>query len=170
MTGFLAVIGITMAFATDGASGVQEVRWARPFRLERALMYRHTPEPRAIREGWILELLVDPARMVPHPIATPTLFVDTTVAVRTAWRTPCAVVWVPGDVDPARATVFFGSTELPERIDATRAAAELSAADARPVPVGDVSRDALVLTDANALYGLAEERRRRCEGTTATSP
>jgi len=79
-----------------------------------------------VRTGWIVVLDVDPAIGVPRQLASPVLYVGDRVAVYGArpGRSGRIVALVPGDVDLAVSPIWFGTPELPERVDAATIARE----------------------------------------------
>ncbi len=163
-------LALSMASAAS-PSGVEEVVWAAPFTLATPHRYSHTVEPRAIDSGWLLELKVDPAHMVPRQVGVPLLWVGDHVAVRTNWDHVggCAVVWVPGELDPEKASIFFGSALLPERVDLDTRKAELArgaAAGHGPVPVREVSAPISSATFMD-LMRVAADRVERCSPADA---
>lgn len=165
MMGLLAVAWAGPVLLERG--GVEEVVWARPFRLEEPTLYRYTREARAIDRGWLVELKVDPRYQQPHPIHIPVLWIDGQIAVRANWRSRCAVVWVPGPADARDGRVFYGSTALPETLgpeDAEREAKKAVEAGVGPVVRRTLVDEPLVLTDLTALMAAAQERVERCGG------
>ncbi|MCB9677309.1 MAG: hypothetical protein H6737_19515 [Alphaproteobacteria bacterium] len=153
---------LALAHADDR---VHHVEWAQRFELAEAHPYRHSATPRDIREGWLVELHVAPDTMVPRQIGVPVLWIGDDLAVRTSWGSGCAVVWVPGDHDLAKEPVFFGSTTLPEQMDAERSAAEHAEASAKgwgPVPVHHVESDVLKVADFRAVAAVAKVRSDAC--------
>jgi hypothetical protein len=88
-----------------------------------------------VSEGYVLELRVDPDALLPLQTGVPVLFVGTDIAQSTNWdhKGGCAVVLVPGPVDLSTAPVFFGSTELPERLDQAKRQAVYEAAAQGPL-------------------------------------
>jgi hypothetical protein len=123
---------------------VTEVVWARPFVMDRPETWTMTAAPYAYTEGLLLELRVDPALAAPRQGLSPVLFVGEVAVLPFGWdaASGCVVGMVPGAVDLATAEVYYGEPELPERIDAARAAEERAAAKAagvRPLPASRVA-------------------------------
>lgn len=161
--------------ADDGAS-VRAVRWARTFHLTKPEEDRMTAERRATTDILLLELEVDPALVVPAQTSVPVLYVGTTPARPLNWDPTggCLVAFVAGTPDLSTTPVYFGSTELPERVDAARGAAELSAAVAvgvRPLPQSMVEAafvaggGPLDVEDIRAVYAAAADRIATCSPT-----
>lgn len=157
----------------DDGSSVRELVWAQPVTLavaERDTMRAERPE---VREGLLLELRVDPELVVPSQRYEPTLFVGSVPARKLNWDPAggCAVVWVGAAPDLATTEIYFGSLELPERIDAARGVAELEAARAvgvTPFPaatVGAALQAPLSVQDFREVHALGMERVRACSAT-----
>ncbi len=119
-----------------------ELVFAQPFSLD--VPYEHTwrKEQPSVLSGWILVIRTDPALLVPRQTADPVLYVGNETAERlNAGDSGNLVVLVPSPLDtngvptldPAAAPIWFGADELPERVDAARIQAELSAALAQRV-------------------------------------
>ena len=96
-------------------------------------------------------------------VDVPVLYVNGMPAERTnvGYESGRMVVFVPGKIDLRHALVYFGSTRLPEQVDAARGAEELArarAAGIRPFPKERVrramreGRTALALKDSRELY------------------
>jgi hypothetical protein len=122
--------------ATPGAAPVELV-FAQPFALD--LPYEHTwrAEAPEVASGWILVLRADPALLARRQTAEPVLYVESETAERVNnGDGGNLVVLVPSPVgpsgipvlDPFQARIWFGTPELPERIDASRIASELALA------------------------------------------
>ncbi len=119
-----------------------ELVFAQPFSLD--VPYEHTwrQEEPSVVSGWILVLRTDPALLAPRQTAEPVLYVGNETAERlNAGEAGNLVVLVPSPVDsqgvptldPTTVPIWFGTSELPERVDAARIQAELSAAIAQGV-------------------------------------
>lgn len=104
------------------ATAVQGLLYARHFLLQEPYPYSFLAGQPAITRGLLLVLAVDPEVAKPHEVDVPVLYAgDTPVHLtNTGYPSGRLVVIVPGWFDPARAPVFFGSTELPERVDRAR--------------------------------------------------
>jgi hypothetical protein len=107
---------------SDDGQGVRGLLYARPFTLEQPYQYLYTKEQPEITSGYILVLEVDPTFALPRQVHMPVLFVGTRPAELTNFGAESGrvVVLVPGDTDLASSPMFYGDTELPERIDAAR--------------------------------------------------
>lgn len=129
----------------DTPAVVKDVVYARQFTLDEGYNFcwfnaateegRH--EHLKVSSGWLLVLKVDPKFVVPRQMAEPVLYVGDKTAERLniGYRSGHVVAIVPGDVDLKKTPIYFGTPDLPERITAVKAKAELSnalAADIKP--------------------------------------
>jgi hypothetical protein len=85
-------------------------------------------------------LEVDRSFVVPRQVAVPVLYVGDKTAepLNIGYRSGHVVAIVPGDVDLKKAPIYFGTPDLPERVDGKMAKAELDkakAADIKPFTV-----------------------------------
>lgn len=105
---------------------------ARSFTLEEGFPFRWSAEQAIVREGTILVLEVDPALIFPRNAAEPVLYVGSHVAQRISKGDASGrlVVFVPARVDLEQDSIWFGSPELPERVDSRLARNEASRAAA----------------------------------------
>jgi len=127
----------------DTPAPVIDLVYARPFSLTEGFEFRWSAERPVVTRGVILVLDVDPALIYPRQVAEPVLYVGDRTAQRVSRGYPAGRVLaiVPGDVDLAGTPIFFGTPELPERIDAATARGEREqavAAGIRPLPPGVV--------------------------------
>ena len=160
-----AVFPVEPAAATGA---VFDLLYARPFTLEQPYLYAWTKEQPEITGGTLLVLAVAAELARPRDVDVPVLFAgDTPVHLtNTGYPSGRAIVFVPAWVDLASAPFYFGSLELPERIDRERGAAELRAAAAQgaaPFPAETVTRalaaggEAARFTDSLALFRAAAD-------------
>lgn len=114
-------------------TAVRSLLCARPFTLQDPYVYTWLHDQPEITGGWLLAVAVDPEVAKPRQVDVPVLFAGDTPAHLTNSGYPSGVmiVIVPAWVDLARAPVYFGSTELPERIDHARGALEQAVAAER---------------------------------------
>jgi hypothetical protein len=136
---------------TGEVGTVRNLLYARPFRMEKPYRYEWTAERAEITSGTILVVEVDKEFAKPREIGVPVLYVGTTPAEVTnvGYESGRMIVIVPGAVDLRTTPIFFGSEELPERVDAARGALELEAARA----IGIVPFSASTVDAAFALGG-----------------
>jgi len=126
--------------ASPHAASVTLLR-ARPFTLDAPTVHRYRAEQPQVRAGVMLVLAVaDRDLLVARQSAEPVLYVgaETAARVNHGAGSGRVVAWVPAGVDAdgrvaldlTAVPIFFGDAELPERIDAAAAAAQLRAARA----------------------------------------
>jgi hypothetical protein len=139
---------------TDNGTAVKGLVYARPFELQEPYVYTWTKEQESITSGYVLVVEVDPAYAQPRDIASPVLYVGHRPAEVTnlGIQSGRMVVIVPGDTDLTSAPIFFGSIELPERVDRARGEAEVAAALALGIqPVGAQAARTALLAGGPAL-------------------
>ncbi len=124
---------------TDSGSSVKALLYARPFELSQRHLYHWTREKPKISKGFILVVEVDPEYARPRQVNVPVLYVGDKPAELTnvGYQSGRMIVIVPGEPDLKVTPIFFGSMELPERVDAARGRAEQAAAEKlgiRPFP------------------------------------
>ncbi len=129
----------------DTGRSVTGLTFVRPFELATPAEWTVTAHPEPVTRGILLELRADPTLLRARDVGASVLYVGERPAFPFNWDAVggCLVAWVPGDPDLASTEVFFGSTELPERVDAARGAAERAAARAVgvvPFPVEVVAK------------------------------
>ena len=141
MTAIVALLCGT-AFGHDiGRTGpVDAITWARPFVLSAP-----EPDPTAyprgptFTEGWLVELRMDPALLIPSQIDEPWLYVGDTSAMKLNWDWVggCLVAIVPARPDLSSSTFVMGAPPSSGSDTATRrslARAEASRLAAAPFP------------------------------------
>ena len=100
------------------------------FEMEEPFPFTWHAEKMPVRQGTMLVIEVAPELILPRQTAEPVLY----VGEHTAWRVSgyneagIVVAFVPAHVDLSVAPVWFGSPELPERVDGETAARELQTA------------------------------------------
>jgi hypothetical protein len=120
----------------QAASPEMTLEWARPFTLAAPERYTMTAERPMFHEGWLVQLRVaDPARLVPLQVgqAVPYAGAVPLSAFNSDPVGGCLVAYLPGPVDLVGLPLFFGSSELPERVDAARGQQERALAEGRGV-------------------------------------
>ena len=125
------------------AQGVIDVLFAQPYVLDQAYVHTWRAERPLTGAGYLLVLEVEEAFTVPRNTKESVLYVGGEVAERLNWGTgssrAIALVPAPLDADGApaldleTALIFYGSPELPERVDAALIQEELAAARAAGV-------------------------------------
>lgn len=120
-----------------------ELILARNFTMVNDFPYTWRAERPAVRRGTVFVVRVDPALIRPRQTAEPVLFAGR----QTAWRVSpyndagIVVAFVPGRFDPSSDPVWFGTPDLPERIDTAAVGRETVLAEAagiRPFGPGAV--------------------------------
>ncbi|MCP3904071.1 MAG: hypothetical protein GY715_10595 [Planctomycetes bacterium] len=110
-----------------------------PYTLTKGAVHRWRAEKPTHRTGYMLVLRVDPALVFPRQIAQPVLYVgkQTAERVNMGHESGYVIAFVPGVtddpahpqyIDLAQSRMWFGSPDLPERVDARRIAQEHEAA------------------------------------------
>jgi hypothetical protein len=112
---------------------VSDLLYSRPFTLTEAYAYTWLRGQPLINSGHILVLAVDPEVARPRQVDVPVLYAGDTPAhlTNTGFPSGHMIVIVPEWIDLHTVPVYFGSTELPERIDRVRGQGEMQAARAR---------------------------------------
>jgi hypothetical protein len=111
---------------------------ARPFSLEQSYACDWRREKPRVTTGYLLVLEVDPDLVYPRQVEEPVLYVGRQTAERlnVGYRSGHVVAIVPAVtdreakdfVDLGKVPIWFGTPELPERVDAARIEAEYEAA------------------------------------------
>jgi hypothetical protein len=123
------------ASAPAACDAAKKLVFAQRFTLAKPHVYSWMKGHAPISEGTLIVVEVEPACARPRQTAMPVLYAGG-VPVEVAnlgFPSGRVIAIVPGEVDLAAAPIFYGSPELPERIDAATGASELAAARARGV-------------------------------------
>ena len=109
---------------------VDDLVYARSFSLNAGFTFNWCQERPEVSSGTLLVLKVNPDLVMPRQTAEPVLYVGAQTAQRINFgnESGYVVALVPGEVDLTKAPIWFGTPELPERITANRAQAELEKA------------------------------------------
>lgn len=112
-------------------AAVDNVVLARPFQLQTPYTHWWRKERPQVASGYLFVLRVHPSLVKPRQSAEPVLYVGNQTAERlnVGGDNGNIVVIVPGNVDPTQARFWFGTRELPERIDAAAITREAALAD-----------------------------------------
>lgn len=128
LMGAVLMAGAPAVSAADREQPVLPVRVdgllaARAFTLEDGYRHRFSADQPWVEAGWLLVLEVDPRVARPRQVAEPVLYVGEVTAERlnTGHRSGRLVVIVPQPVDLPASPIWFGTPELPERVDPERA-------------------------------------------------
>lgn len=111
------------------------IEWARPVTLASPEPWTMSKDKPLVSEGILVQLRVDPALLVPLQTLSPVPYAGDRpmMPFNADYVGGCLVALVAGPIDLATTPLFFGSPELPERIDAAAGAAERQAAEKRGV-------------------------------------
>ncbi|MEQ8845806.1 MAG: hypothetical protein RIB58_13230 [Phycisphaerales bacterium] len=117
---------------------VQDIVFAQPFTLDQGEVSNWRTERPNITSGYIIVLKVNPDLVYPRQSAEPVLYVGDTTAQRlnVGYRSGHVVAVVGAELtgeqamDLSKVKIWFGTPELPERVDANRIAQESALADA----------------------------------------
>lgn len=117
---------------TSPPTSVDALVYAQRFVLQQGYRSYWSREKTFIRSGFLVVLKVDPALVYPHEAATPMLYVgdQTAERINVGYLDGHVIAIVPGSVDIDTAPIWFGTPDLPERVDAQKIAAERQLADA----------------------------------------
>ncbi len=126
----VAVAGPPAVPATPAA--VEDLVYTRTFTLQNGFEFDWSKERPLVTSGTLLVLKVDKALVLPRQQAEPVLYVGdhTAQRINSGYDSGYVIALVPGEVDLAKAPIWFGTPELPERIDAAKAKAERARAEA----------------------------------------
>jgi hypothetical protein len=153
--GWLCFSAPASAAPSDGSNPIRDILFAQAFRLDKPYTHAWRKEQPQVSAGYVLVLAVDPEFVRPQQVAEPVLYVgdQTAERINAGEVSGRLVVLVPssansrGEVvlDLNKALIWFGSPELPERVDAVQVNAETSAAIQRGMkpPSEDKIRSAL---------------------------
>jgi hypothetical protein len=114
----------------DTPAAVDDVVYLRPFTLSNGFAFDWCKERPQVTSGTLLVLKVDPALVIPRQVAEPVLYVGEQTAQRINFghESGHVVALVPGEVDLSKSLVWFGTPDLPERVDAAKVSEELALA------------------------------------------
>lgn len=119
-------------------AAVQDIVFAQPFTLDQGEVSTWRADRPTVTSGYIIVLKVNPDLVYPRQSAEPVLYVGDTTAERlnVGYRSGHVVAVVGADItgekamDLSKVKIWFGTPELPERVDAARIAQESALADA----------------------------------------
>ncbi len=135
------IVVASMAISTSVPAGppavpstpaaVEDILYARPFTLEKGYNFDWSKERPLLTEGTLLVLKVDPALVYARQVAEPVLYVGNRTAERVniGYRSGRVIAIVPGHVDLRTTPIWFGTPELPERVNGGIVRAERALAD-----------------------------------------
>lgn len=157
---------------------VSEVRWAQPFVLSEPTPWTMGKDRAPLERGWLVEVAAPAALLQARAVGQQVLFADAQPVrpLHAPLTADCSLVVVPADVDVDDKLVdvrwYFGSTTLPERVDAEHGAWELQVAvDAGIQPLAPTTVVAPAsYDDLRDLADVAEARFRRCRADAEPPP
>ncbi|UYV11423.1 MAG: hypothetical protein NCW75_08925 [Phycisphaera sp.] len=140
-------------------AAVQDIVFAQPFTLDRGEVSTWRAERPVVDSGYILVLKVNPDLVYPRQSAEPVLYVGDTTAERmnVGYRSGYVVAVVGADItgekamDLSKVKIWFGTPELPERVDANRIAQESALADAAGIKAFDADKISTLLAQNETL-------------------
>lgn len=154
-----AALVTTVAIAAPPAvpatpAPVQDIVYARAFTLEEGYTHLWRVEQPEVTSGYIVVLKVNPDLVYPRQTAEPVLYVGDQTAHRlnVGYRSGHVVAIVPGalegeqKLDLSKAQMWFGTPELPERVDAQRIAEEKALATRAGIKPFDAAKIEALLT------------------------
>lgn len=138
---------------------VKDVLYAQPFAVQRPFTTWSRDRAKA-STGVLVVVEVDPAYVDPRDaVVTPVLYAGNAVVIRLnrGNQSGRVIGIIPGVIDLTSAPIWFGSPELPERVTADTARAELARAEKAGVRafgaerIARILRPAVTTTDVAAL-------------------
>ena len=112
-------------------AAVDDILYARPFTLEKGYDFDWSKERPLLTEGTLLVLTVNPDLVYARQVAEPVLYVGSRTAERVniGYRSGRVIAIVPGHIDLRTTPIWFGTPELPERVNRSIVRAERALAD-----------------------------------------
>lgn len=114
---------------------VDNLVYARKFTLQEGYPHLWSKDKPTVTSGYLLVLKVDPKLVFARQVAEPVLYVGNQTAERLniGYESGYVIAIAPGDVDLKKAVIWFGTPELPERVDANLVKAESAKAQAAKI-------------------------------------
>ena len=112
-------------------AAVADLVYARTFTLEKGFKFFWCKEKPNVTTGALLVLKVDKALVIPRAMPMPVLYVGDRTAqpINSGHKSGWVIAIVPGKVDLTRQPIWFGTPDLPSRVDAKKAKSERALAD-----------------------------------------
>lgn len=113
-------------------AAVDDLVYACPFTLREGYNHDWRKESLEVTSGYILVLKVEDRNLVlPRQVAMPVLYVGNQTAepMNVGYESGHVVAIVPGEVDLTKAPIWYGTPDLPERVDQAIITAERTSAD-----------------------------------------
>ena len=113
-------------------AAVDAVVYARKFTLQESYKFTWSKENPQVDAGWLLVLKVDRDLVYPRQCAEPVLYAgsQTVQRLNVGYKSGYVIAIVPGHPELNETPIWFGTPQLPERVDANIAQAELTLARA----------------------------------------
>jgi len=113
-------------------AAVDDIIYARKFTLQEGYKFRWCSEKPNVTSGYLLVLKVNPDLVFARQRAEPVLYVSDQTAERLnrGYSSGHVIAIAPANPDLTKALMWFGTPDLPERVDANMAKAELELAKA----------------------------------------
>lgn len=110
---------------------VDDILYVRHFTLKTGYKFEWAKKGPLVTEGTILVLKVNPALVYPRQALEPVLYVGNQTAERVnlGHKSGHVIAIVPGKVDLKKSPIWFGTPELPERVDANTVKSERAKAE-----------------------------------------
>ena len=140
-------------------AAVDAVVYAQTFTLEEGYKFEWRKDSKVFTEGTLLVLKVDPDLVFPRQVAEPVLYVGDSTAerVNSGQGSGYVIAIVPGKIDLAKTPIWFGTPELPERVDAAMIKSERAAATKAGIkPFGKKTVAAAVAKGGRATLEVAD--------------
>jgi hypothetical protein len=105
---------------------VDDVVYARTFKLNEGFRYDWAKEPFTVTEGTLLVIKAKPEYLTPRQTFEPMLYVGDHAAMKLnrGEKSGYVIVVVPGEVDLSKTLIWFGTPSVAERVDNSTIATE----------------------------------------------
>lgn len=140
-------------------AAVDDVLFIRPFTMDEGYVFEWTKDRAMMTSGTLLVLKVDPALVFSRQVAEPVLYVGNKTAERVniGYESGHVIAIVPGDVDLKKEPVWFGTPELPERVDAATVKSERAQADQAGIAPFSAEKVDAALSNGGARLSVADQ-------------
>ncbi|CAB1078774.1 hypothetical protein D1AOALGA4SA_6505 [Olavius algarvensis Delta 1 endosymbiont] len=144
----IKVPAISPAVVPSTPAAVEDILYACPFILEKGYAFEWRRERPILTKGSLLVLKVNPDLVYARQALEPVLYVGAQTAerVNNGYRSGYVIAIVPGHIDLTTTPIWFGTPELPERVDDKIIQTELARAKAAAIEPFSAERVAAALT------------------------
>ncbi len=145
-------------------AAVDNIVFARRFTLKTGYTFEWAKNGSVVTEGTILVLKVNPALVYPRQELEPVLYVGNQTAerVNAGHKSGHVIAIVPGKADLKKSPIWFGTPELPERVDANTVKTERALArNAKIVPFKKAQIDAATTRGKETMKAADRDELRR---------